>query len=311
MGAQIAHIGGRGPYVFQVHGQIYHRTGHMHPNEGNRLYAQLYVIDSAMANQQRLNHQKNQQLNADIVAQLDALIRQINVYAHAYRTLREMEIEEEQHAAAQNHSIPIVNMAFRRDRNDRRRYNLPTVDEIAMIFRSTDGEPPFARDFRVYPRNPQQRLITLNILSCHLDPMIYVLLYSFGEPGWQPNIQIKRENRPQRQRTRVSMLQWKVAQTAVRVNSFNPILHGVKLFQQWAVDSYLQVEANNLNFIRGNRALTLTLTLTLSPLCHSVTCRAIPRINGPFKRCCCTEMSCRGSCGHPSIFISGITTKHA
>ena len=84
--------------------------------------------------------------------------------------------------------------------------------------------------------------------------MIYVLLYPFGEPGWQPNIQINRENRPQRQRTRVTMLQWKVAQTAVRVNSFNPILHGGKLFQQWAVDSYLQVEANNLNFIRGNQA---------------------------------------------------------
>ena len=146
-------------------------------------------------------------------------------------------------------------MAFRRDRNtDRRRYNLPTVDEVAMIFRSADGEPPFERDFRVYPRDADQPIINLNILSPHLDPMIYVLFYPFGEAGWQPNMQINLENRPGRVRTHISLLQWKVAQIAIRVNRFNPILHGGKLFQQWAVDSHLQVEANNLNFIRNQQS---------------------------------------------------------
>lgn len=48
------------------------------------------------------------------------------------------------------------------------------------------------------------------------------------------------------------MLQHKVSHTAIR-DDFNPILHGGKLFQQWAVDSYLQVEANNLNFIRSQQ----------------------------------------------------------
>jgi Helitron helicase-like domain at N-terminus len=45
------------------------------------------------------------------------------------------------------------------------------------------------------------------------------------------------------------MLQFKTAQTAIR-DSFNPIISAGKLFQQWCVDSYLQVEANNLNFVR-------------------------------------------------------------
>jgi Helitron helicase-like domain at N-terminus len=48
------------------------------------------------------------------------------------------------------------------------------------------------------------------------------------------------------------MLQHKVAQTAIRPN-FNPIISSGKLFQQWVVDSYVQVEANNLNFIRNNQ----------------------------------------------------------
>lgn len=48
------------------------------------------------------------------------------------------------------------------------------------------------------------------------------------------------------------MMQYKVAQTAIRDN-FNPIIHSGKLTQQWIVDSYLQVEANNLNYIRQNQ----------------------------------------------------------
>ena len=50
-----------------------------------------------------------------------------------------------------------------------------------------------------------------------------------------------------------TILQHKVSQIAVRDEEFNPILHGGKLFQQWAVDSHLQVEANNLNFVKMNQ----------------------------------------------------------
>lgn len=87
----------------------------------------------------------------------------------------------------------------------------------------------------------------------HLDPMIYVLFYPYGDAGWQPRMQIHLGNRPNRKRTHITILQWKVAQMAVRVGRFNPILHGEKLFQQWAVDSHLQVEANNLNFVRNQQ----------------------------------------------------------
>ncbi|GBM18559.1 hypothetical protein AVEN_47948-1 [Araneus ventricosus] len=48
------------------------------------------------------------------------------------------------------------------------------------------------------------------------------------------------------------MLQYKSALRAVR-DDFNPIIRAGKLTQQWIVDSYLQVEANNLNFIRTHQ----------------------------------------------------------
>ena len=55
-------------------------------------------------------------------------------------------------------------------------------------------------------------------------------------------------------KTNVSMLQLKVARAANRRHWFNPILFGGKLFQQWVVDSYLQIEPNNLNLIKAQQS---------------------------------------------------------
>ena len=172
--------------------------------------------------------------------------------------LRAVQRAEEMKAILENRSIPVVNMALRRDRHsDQRRYNAPTSNEIAMVFVNDDGEPPFQRDIRIYPKNPAnatQQFIPINILSPNLDPMTYAILYPYGEPGWQPNLTTECYIRQQRKRTNVSMLQYKVAQTAIR-DEFSPIIHAGKLTQQWLVDSYLQVEANNLNYIRNKQSM--------------------------------------------------------
>ncbi|XP_076054466.1 uncharacterized protein LOC143033151 [Oratosquilla oratoria] len=145
----------------------------------------------------------------------------------------------------------IVSLFFNRDKNaDSRRYNLPTVNDIAMIFQNPDGKPPFHRDFKVYPRNEDVPLINLNILSPNIDPMTYTLFFPFGKPGWQPMMEVNDRQGRNLCRRNVTMLQDKISQTAIRGGEFNPLLHGGKLFQQWIVNSYLQVEANNLNFIK-------------------------------------------------------------
>ena len=119
----------------------------------------------------------------------------------------------------------MVNMALRRDRqSDQLRYNSPTSNEVAMVFVNEDGEPPFERDIRIYPKNPedpQNNFVNLHILSSNLDPMTYALLYPYGEPGWQANWQCDAYVGAQfnRVRTNVSMLQYKAAQTAIRDDS--------------------------------------------------------------------------------------------
>lgn len=125
-----------------------------------------------------------------------------------------------------------------------------------MVFVNEDGEPPFERDIRVYPRNPRnpdEQFININLLSPNLDPMTYALLFPYGQAGWQPNwvcdSYVSQNNNV---RKNVSMLQYKVALTAIR-DDFNPIISAGELTQQWIVDSYLQVQANSLNYIRQNQ----------------------------------------------------------
>lgn len=46
LGAQISPLPGFGPYCFRIHGQIYHRSGNLHPQDGNtRKYGQVYILD--------------------------------------------------------------------------------------------------------------------------------------------------------------------------------------------------------------------------------------------------------------------------
>ena len=244
MGAENEEIPGRGPYCFRCSGEIRHCTSNYHPNADEpRQYAQLYVVDSSKANVIRNECKANVRCVAEIMTNLDKIIRENNVFAKAYQMLGDVERQEKERFGDDvSHDVNIV---FKRDRNDdRRRYNLPSGDEVAMIFKNSIGEPPFERDFRVYPF-PNQPLINLNILSPNLDPMTYPVFFPYGEPGWQPGIDLMQ--REISEKAKISMLQYKVAQTAVQPGIFNPILYGGKLFQQWVVDSYLQVEANNLN----------------------------------------------------------------
>ena len=258
MGAKLVDLGS-GPYVFKVHGQIFHKTSHLKPRKGQAPeYAQLYVVDSTQATEFRVSHPANQDCIPRLLDQLDKFLRQHNRLCATYHMLREVEARSIAEANAAGEGIPVVNMVFKRDRHsDQRRYNVPNENEIAMVFVNNNGEPPFERDIRVYPFNPKNEdhtSININILSPNLDPMSYPLLFPFGEPGWQPNWSCEAYDGAQKnpKRVNISMLQYKIALLAIR-EDFNPIISAGKLSQQWIVDSYLQVEANNLNYIKTHQ----------------------------------------------------------
>ncbi|GBN27558.1 hypothetical protein AVEN_167654-1, partial [Araneus ventricosus] len=166
----------------------------------------------------------------------------VNPFADAYKMMWELEqqvLREEGREASEN-----VTMFISDDRLDssqhRGRYNAPKRNEIAMVFKSSDGVPPNNRDICIYPK--QRELCRISTINPNCDPMTYVLFFPCGERGFRIN-------------QSYSELQFHVHRLSVRRDIFNPILYGGKLMQQYVVDSYVKVEGNRLNFSRHNQRM--------------------------------------------------------
>ncbi|UYV67927.1 hypothetical protein LAZ67_5002522 [Cordylochernes scorpioides] len=255
MGAQVSPPPGYGPYCFRIQGQIYHRTGTLHPEDGEgRKFAQLYILDTEVATEERLKLKENQGCNKDLMNAVATLLQQINPFTEAYRMLGDVEKEEERKAKENNTELPSIVMAIKQDRKqDHRRYNNPRVSEVAVIFESDDGEPPFQRDILIHlrpdpldPFSPNTQRISL--LHRNLDALLYPLFYPRGEQGWHDQIWQVSTAKPHR----VTQLQF-YSYCLSKRNSFNPLLNGGKLTQQFIVDAYVKIEANRLNYVRMNQ----------------------------------------------------------
>ncbi|GFU14034.1 helitron_like_N domain-containing protein [Trichonephila clavipes] len=241
MGAQIVPPAGRGAYCFKIHGQIYHRTSHLHPAQaGEEKFAQLYVMDSELATCRRIELCENSECNPELMRSIDEVIRRVNPFAAAYTMLWELEqqiLHEEGHEASENVTMYISDERLNSDQN-RGRYNAPKTNEVAMVFKSSDGVPPYNRNICIYPK--QRQLCRISTLNPNCDPMTYVLFFPCGEKGFRVN-QCFIE------------LQFYVHHLSVRRDIFNSILYGGKLVQHYVVNSYVKVEGNRLNFIRHNQ----------------------------------------------------------
>ena len=90
MGANMPHMTS-GPQFFKIHGQTYHNVYNVHPNNDERKYGQLYVIDTEEATQIRMLNTANSKCEKNIISELDQLIREINPYANAYKMISEIE----------------------------------------------------------------------------------------------------------------------------------------------------------------------------------------------------------------------------
>jgi len=189
---------------------------------------------------------ENEDCDEQLMAKLAQLLQQINAYAKAYKSMYEMEQEEIKRAVNNGQEPKKFTMRLRHESNrDNRRYNLPSANEIAVVFEDDDGQPPHNRDFCVHLRS--SRLTKqISFLNSNLDPMVYPLLFPECDEGWSDHLKRKNNNR-------VSQMEFYSYRIAIR-EEFNPILWGGKLFQQYVVDAYCKAEANRLNYIKTHQA---------------------------------------------------------
>ncbi|XP_035700915.1 uncharacterized protein LOC110861863 [Folsomia candida] len=263
MGARIEVPEGHGPYVYKIHGTIHHLTSNMHPENGRRSFPQMYVLDSSIAAEERMQISANRNCSALVMKNLDEEIRQINPFAGAFKMMNEYE-DQIKHTYGSEAACSVrmyIQDTKPNAEQHSARYNAPRANEIAIVFASSDGAPPSNRDICIHPKG--KSLINIHQLNPNCDPMSYVLLFPHGDKGWTTT-----------DRTKYSQLQFYSFRLSVR-EEFSPIFYAGKLLQQYIVDAYVKVESSRLDYLRNNQKdLRVESYLGLMDHVHSLAAEA-------------------------------------
>ncbi|CAN1787038.1 hypothetical protein LINPERHAP1_LOCUS17467 [Linum perenne] len=141
MGGKINHNlnrTGGAPYIFSIGGQIFHRLGSLLPPEGRPpKYAQLFVFDTENEIKHRMNSCPSNinGLSEQIIKELKDMFDEQNVLVGVFRYARDRlnadGVENVKIKLTANHS------------SDRREYDLPTMDELAILIVDETGEDTY------------------------------------------------------------------------------------------------------------------------------------------------------------------------
>lgn len=253
--ANISDVVSHGVYHFKIHNVFYHRNGPLTAAAGrDPMYAQLYFYDVDIANEFRMRQRSNESCDRVLMNNISRELNRINPFVQSFFTMKEhcQRVENSEHE---------MSMLITMNANtDVRRFNDAIATDVAVIFKSTDGEPPYERNMITFSKtNAVVRRVS--VLSSALDPLAYPLLFPSGETGWHPNMTHNvarnsdaRNSTSVNPRNKVTMLQYACYRLALRDNMFSLLHHCKKLFLQWIVDMYVRIEGSRLHFLRHNQA---------------------------------------------------------
>lgn len=246
-----------GFYNFAIQGRAYHFISSVYPQNVNtiRQFGQLYVIDTETATQERQVIYQN--LNRNLLIRLDEIIREINPFAQIYRQVNTY-VEENDN----NLSFKLVIYSNRQRQHENNeddihpgRQNLPTVNEVAGLYRiNDDGLPVGEQDIIVYStrqHNDNYNLRIIPNLSPNVDPLSYVLLFPYGDLGWQPNSPHVGPRRTAT-RNRITLREYGQFRLAIR-NNFEILHSSTRVFQQYVIDLQIRIETIRLQYVRHNQ----------------------------------------------------------
>ena len=230
--------GRQGVFTYRIQGEMVHRIGSLHPpNDGERpKFAQMYIYDTDHELDNRLRVFPD--LNPHTLSRLQGMLHECNPYVHVYRQAIDV---------VRDNPATEVRLIIRSDAQgvDRRRYNAPTVADVAAIMIGDEHE-----------RETQGRDIVVSTVGGPLrriyetqpayDPLHYVLLFPRGENGW--SLALKTNNRA----TSVSLMDFCAYRLKVRDGCLIPHIAG-RLNQQYTVDCYTRIEHERLQYLRNNQ----------------------------------------------------------
>ncbi|XP_031634678.1 uncharacterized protein LOC116347980 [Contarinia nasturtii] len=228
--------------TFKVQGQVYHTIGSLLPvPEEESKFLQIYFMgDYEKEIDQRCAVIKG--MKREIVAHLQALFHEHNHLIQSFKVAMEQ--------------MPLNNckVIIRADKaptgEHERRFNVPTIDEVAVVIVGTEFEK---RDIVIQKRDSSLQ----RVAETHrwYDALQYPLLFWQGEDGY--HFQIKRidpnTGKPDQNNKKVSCMDFYAYRMMLRANQTTHILQCRQLFNQFIVDMYAKMESERLLFIRLNQ----------------------------------------------------------
>ncbi|XP_070013913.1 uncharacterized protein [Nicotiana sylvestris] len=183
--------------------------------------------------------EKNQ-LHAEIVNDLRQMLDENNVLAKSFRMVR----DQFQTDGTSNVRLRLIGKRG----SDGRRYNLPTVSEVAALIVGDFEQTRSDRDITVKSQSGQlQRINELNAAYLGLQ---YPLLFPYGEDGYREDIPLNDIDDSAGGRKCVSTREYLSYKIQERKDEVPSIVSARRLFQQFLVDGYTMMESSRLRFIR-------------------------------------------------------------
>uniref|UniRef100_A0A0K8VCF7 Helitron helicase-like domain-containing protein n=1 Tax=Bactrocera latifrons TaxID=174628 RepID=A0A0K8VCF7_BACLA len=232
------------PYISltsQIQGQIYHRTGSLLPFPDREFsFLQIYFIGDANRELDRrcaiASHTRR-----EIVSHIQRFLHQYNELVTLFKTALDRMPSDNHRIIIRADKTPFGEHA--------RRFNAPTLDEVAIVI---VGEQTLPRDIILHRRNEQ--LQRVSELHRSYDALQYPLLHWKGDDGYHINIPMVYPQTGLDATKKMSAMNFYSHRFMIRPQEGNYILRCGRLFHQYAVDMYVKIESERLNYLRFNQA---------------------------------------------------------
>ncbi|EMR68302.1 putative atp-dependent dna helicase pif1 protein [Eutypa lata UCREL1] len=248
-----------GPVCFQIQGAFYHATGPLETAEAERpRYAQLYFYDPHMAAQYRLEANESVHLDPDKVKELSRDIYTSNPYVEKFVTAREQmrQVASDLRKIGDDHAHirAILNPELElvvEQTADKRRYNLPTSDDVAAILPDTSASKEAWREIVLAERTasepgkyPYRRI---SVDNAAYMPLAYPLMWPHGGTGYDSRMVLRGKTR---KRQKITLAQYHRYYLYTRKPGELIPFAFRRLFQQYVVDCWAIAEQAALQQLR-------------------------------------------------------------
>ena len=234
---------GRGPYVFKISGQIYHRIGSMLPEENeDPQFLQLYIYDTEneVANRLESFQRSGHGLRADIVESLIGILDEHNELVQLFRTARN-KMEEANIPQFKVRLFGVVGS---------RQHELPAGDSIgAIVF---EGGPEVQTDFDVVIEQHDRRLKRVNKLNASYMSLQFPMIFLFGEDGYHVGRLLLTSGSSDEAPKKMTMLRYYSYELHDRIDQYRLLTRSGRLFQQY-VTAYCSIEQSRIDYIRQHQ----------------------------------------------------------